>query len=135
MTNFAGSLIKALTFNTMKKSVGLWVVMIGITLGACRVEQRPADILPPNEMAKIMIDLYLAEARLTDGMVNKDSALRYFIPQQQRLLEKHSLSDSAIVKSFQYYVDHPQQLEKIYESVIDTLNLREQKLRASDEVK
>lgn len=44
------------------------------------------------------------------------------------------MPDSVVRKTQQYYVDHPEQLEKIYDSVIDTLSLRQQKVnkKASD---
>lgn len=135
MTNFAGCLVEGLTLNTMKKLVGLWIVMIGFAFGACHKEERPANVLPPDEMAKVLVDIYLAEARLNDSPVDRDSAIRYFIPHQSKILERHNISDSLVIKSFQYYIDHPRQFEKIYESVIDTLNLREQKLRTGNEVK
>jgi hypothetical protein len=43
------------------------------------------------------------------------------------LVEKFSSSDSAIQKTYQYYLNHPEQLEEVFTAVIDTLNLMEQK--------
>jgi hypothetical protein len=35
-------------------------------------------------------------------------------------------------KTYAYYLAHPAELEKIYDSVIDTLALREQRLKNED---
>lgn len=130
MTNFAACMKNWTLLHTMKTFSGYWIVLIGILFGMCRQGSQPTGVLPPEEMARIMVELYLAEARLTDQMMEKDSARKYFFPFEQKLLEKYGLPDSVILKSYQYYVDHPAEFESIYDSVIDTLSLREQKARA-----
>lgn len=130
MTNFAACMKNWTLLHTMRSFSGCWIVLIGILLVMCRQSNQPEGVLPPDEMARIMVELYLAEARLTDQMMEKDSARKYFFPFEQKLLEKYGLPDSVILKSYQYYVDHPAEFESIYDSVIDTLSLREQKARA-----
>jgi hypothetical protein len=44
-------------------------------------------------------------------------------------MRKKGLKDSVISKSYQYYLDHTTELESIYDAVIDSLSLREQRLR------
>lgn len=128
MTNFAPYMNHSCTLNTLKCYIGL-VFFIALALSSCQKEKRPADVLTPEELSKLMVDLYLAEARMTGQNIATDSALKFFIPFEEKLKLKHGVGDSIIRKSYQYYVAHPEQLEKIYDSVIDTLSLREQRER------
>lgn len=128
MTNFAPYMNHSCTLNTLKCYIGL-VFFIALALSSCQKEKRPADVLAPEELSKLMVDLYLAEARMTGQNIATDSALKFFIPFEEKLKLKHGVGDSIIRKSYQYYVAHPEQLEKIYDSVIDTLSLREQRER------
>lgn len=77
-----------------------------------------------------MVELYLAEARVTGYNIVRDSAMKYFSPFEEKLKAKHGVSDSTLRKTYQYYIGHSEELEKIYDSVIDTLSLREQKERS-----
>lgn len=120
------------SFNAVWLTRGLWILIVGMLIISCQQKSKPAEVLTPEEMAKVMVDLYLAEARLGDRMLEKDSARKLFIPFEQQLLEKYHLPDSMVLKSYQYYLDHPQEFERIYDSVIDTLSLLEQKLRTSE---
>jgi hypothetical protein len=71
----------------------------------------------------------MAEARMNSTALPRDSAVKLFAAYEDKMLQRFELPDSVVLKTQQYYVDHPEQLEKIYDSVIDTLSLREKKLR------
>jgi len=45
-----------------------------------------------------------------------------------RVFEKVGITDSVFRKSLNFYIDHPDVLEGIYTSLIDSLNLREQRV-------
>ncbi|MBX2895884.1 MAG: DUF4296 domain-containing protein [Cyclobacteriaceae bacterium] len=100
-----------------------------LSLLACKQETPPPDILSPAEFSKFLVEVYLAEARMNSTALQRDSAIKVFAAYENKLFNQFNLSDSIILKTQQYYMDHPQQLEKIYDSVIDTLNLREKKLQ------
>jgi hypothetical protein len=129
MTNFAAYMNHLYALNTFKSRIGLSFLIV-LALSSCQKETRPKDVLAPEELSKLMVDLYLAEARMSgQNIIVKDSALKIFNPFEEKLKLKHGIGDSVLRKSYQYYIGHPEQLEKIYDSVIDTLNLREQKER------
>jgi hypothetical protein len=106
-----------------------YLPLIILILSACKQETRPPGVLSPTEFSKILVEVYLAEARVNSTGLQRDSAIKLFVPYEEKLLQQFDLPDSVVRKTYQYYVDNPQQLEKIYDSVIDTLSLREQKLR------
>lgn len=94
---------------------------------SCVKEKRPKDILSQEQLTKIMVDLYLGEAKLSNLSLPYDSANKLFIPYEESVLKKYGVPDSVLYKTYQYYFDHPTELEKIYEIVIDSLSLRERK--------
>jgi hypothetical protein len=128
MTNFAAYMNHLSALNTLKCRMGL-IFLVVLAISSCQKETRPNDVLAPEELSKLMVELYLAESRMSGLNITTDSALKFFIPFEEKLKAKHGIADSVLRKSYQYYVSHPEQLEKIYDSVIDTLGLREQKER------
>ncbi|ELR71815.1 hypothetical protein C900_02190 [Fulvivirga imtechensis AK7] len=84
-------------------------------------------------MVSFLIDVYIAEGKVQNLRVPRDSAIAIFDVYEQKLLEKHGINKDTYVKSMSYYYDHPQKLELIYETVLDSLNLKEQQLREKKE--
>jgi hypothetical protein len=102
------------------------LIVLIFTVG-CKQEKTPAGILNKEEYAEYLVNVYVAEAKLNTFAITPDSAMRLFIPFEHSLVKKFDVSDSVIHKTYQYYLAHPDQLEEVFTSVIDTLNLREQK--------
>lgn len=103
-----------------------WVLMIVLVL-SCQKQERPAGIMSQEEFSRYLVDIYLAEARLTLVGMPKDSALKLFRPHEEKLLRDRAMADSTLKKTYQYYFDHPKEMEAVYDAVIDTLSLREQR--------
>jgi hypothetical protein len=92
-------------------------------------ERKPTHILSREEFTAFLIEMYLAEARMDLLPISKDSAIKLFMPHEKKLLEKLSVKDSTLKKTYQYYFDHPKEMEAVFDVVIDTLNLREQRIK------
>lgn len=112
----------------MKQKIALIYAVVCLVI-ACQKETRPAGVLSPEEFSKVLVEVYMAEARMNSTALQRDSALKLFAAYEAKMLQQFQIPDSILRKTQQYYVDHPEQLEKIYDSVIDTLSLREKKLR------
>ena len=114
-------------------------ILFSLTLlaftGSCQKEKLPKGVLSKEELSALMVNIYLAEARLSVAMVPRDSADKLFKPFQAKLLKDRGISDSTMSITYQYYVQHPQELEQIYDSVIDTLALREQRSKPTESEK
>jgi len=130
MTNFAAYMIKRWQVLLQNKiRMGLLLLLTGLILSACNKDERPEGVLSPEELSTLMVDIYLAEGRMSNLNIVKDSAMKYFLPFEGKLKARHQISDTTVRVTYQYYISHPQELEKIYDSVIDTLLLREQKVK------
>jgi Domain of unknown function (DUF4296) len=94
----------------------------------------PEGILPQDRMVSVLSELYISEQKISTLGVKRDSLRQVFGLMKDSIFERTGVSDSVFKKSMNYYMDRPQALENIYTVLIDSLNLREQRL-LSGEVK
>ena len=106
------------------------VIAMLIALIQCKEEQKPAGIMNEEEMVDLLVELYLAEAKISLTGIRRDSANKLFLPYEEAIIAARGITDSTLNKNYDYYFQHPDELEHILDAVMDTLNLREQ--RASD---
>jgi hypothetical protein len=84
-------------------------------------------ILKKSELSAFLIEIYMGEARIDNLSLSKDSAIKLFLPYEEKLMKKFNLNDSTLKKTYEYYLANPKEMEAVYDAVIDTLSLREQK--------
>ena len=111
------------------------VILLLSTWMSCNHEKVPQGILSRAQMVDWMMDIYLAEARTQLLPFPRDSAYKLFLPYPDSLMRRKGIQDSVLQKSYQYYLEHPTEFEAIYDTVIDSLSLREQRLRQPPVVK
>lgn len=93
---------------------------------ACdRKEITPHGVLPKEKMVSIFIDMHIAESQISSLNLKRDSSKLLFEHYEQKVLEKHNVSDSLYKESYNYYLYNVNDMEKIYDAVIDSLSLRE----------
>ena len=112
------------------------IIFVGCFLLAmsCKQDSTPKGVLNRAQMTEWMLEVYLAEARTGSWPISRDSAYKLFLPYQDTLKRRKGLQDSTLMKSYQYYLSRPTELESIYDTVIDSLNLREQRMMRSPSV-
>ncbi len=109
-----------------RKTILLLLVSI-LSVAGCKKEKRPEPVLSQEELSTLLVEFYLAEARLGTIPVSHDSAMKLFLPFEQSLLKKKNVSEEVLKRTYRYYLDHPKEFEAVYDRVIDTLSLREQR--------
>ena len=119
----------------MSKTKWFFVALLYSVLVGCSSDDLPEGVLKEKEMVPILLDVYLAEGKVNELRVKRDSALILFEVYETKILEKYDLTDSAYTQSISYYYEHPIKLERIYETVLDSLNLLEKRLDESKESK
>lgn len=103
--------------------------VIFLLLTSCQKEKLPSGVLDREQYAALLVDIYLAEARVNGLGMMRDSAAAYYFPIEEGILKSHGLPDSVVSRTYQYYIDHPIELEQVYIAVVDTLSLREQRYK------
>ena len=85
-----------------------------------------------EQVAVFLKDLYMLETKMKELKISKDSAKVVFAYYEDKLFEKHSMTDSLYRESFKYYMVDIQGLTKIYEIIADSLSLEERLASAKD---
>jgi hypothetical protein len=124
MSNFAPDY---LTTAKMTRAGLICMLIFLVLVSGCQQEKMPPGVLDKKEYAEYLVNIYVAEAKLNTYAITPDSAMKLFQPFEQSLQKKFGKSDSVIQKTYEWYLAHPEEWEKVYTAVIDTLNLLEQK--------
>lgn len=117
----------------MKKRLSLLILPLFI-FSCGSQDEKPIDLASADTMTNLFLDIHLAEARIGRTVSHYDSSRMAYRNAHQELLQKYSLTDSAYRHSFDYYVNHPELMDKIYERVLDSLSLKEAQMAVTDSV-
>lgn len=90
----------------------------------------PAGILSKDKMIEVLLDVHLAESSvnsrgLTNLQLNQLIATRY-----DGILKSHETTFPEFKKSFDYYLQHPEQFEEIYQEIVNRLTALEGQTKA-----
>ena len=96
-----------------------------LAVASCSGDGKPDDLLDHESMVSYLIDLHVAEAEITNLRVELDSASYLFSILEEDLLVKHEITEAGFIDSYNYYLQHPDELQLIYTTVVDSLSLRQ----------
>ncbi|MBL0766294.1 DUF4296 domain-containing protein [Marivirga atlantica] len=113
----------------------LFVFTILIIVSCSKKESVPNGIIPPEKMAQIIAEIYNAEYKVSHVGLKHDSTKVVFRHYELKIFEDFNVSDSIYKKSFAYYLENPNELESVYDIVIDSLSLQEQVREAENRKK
>jgi hypothetical protein len=116
---FSASIIFA---KVMKRQVILCLVLIMAV--SCRdarpkVKDKPDWVIDENKMVDIIVDLRIADAAVYN---NTNSPPRDKVKDWEFIMKKHKVSDTLFIKSHDYYAEHPEVAEALYEQAIDKIS-------------
>lgn len=105
------------------------ILLLGVVLlPACRKNTRPKGVLSEQQMVKVLTELYIQEEKVGRLGIRYDSSLLVMNQLKSKVFEQEGVSDADFDKSLYYYWDRPKELERIYDIMIDSMNLRVQKM-------
>jgi hypothetical protein len=111
----------------------LFIILIILSFGCIRNNKVPKDVIPQNQMRKIMWDLMRADAYVTD-FIMKDS-IRDKKAESAKLYEKifeiHATTQETFKKSLAFYQSRPD----LFKVVSDSLRVDEKKSQQYPEEK
>lgn len=85
-----------------------------------------------EQIAVFLKDLYMLETKMDELRLTKDSTKIIFAYYENKLYEKHNMTDSLYRESFKYFMNDIKGLTKIYEIMADSLSLEERLASAKD---
>ena len=96
------------------------IFLLLLLLSACQDRKIPAGILPPAKMQAVFYDYIRADVYINEFM----SGDRTLDPQkesvqlQKQLFEKHKISRTQFYESYDYYVDHPELMRDMIDTMV-----------------
>ncbi|WP_439882395.1 DUF4296 domain-containing protein [Pontibacter sp. MBLB2868] len=111
----------------------LFYILFCLSLFGCGADSsdRPKNLVPEDKMVQILADIHIAESRIETKVVYPDTALMTYNYWQKEILQKHGVTEKQFRDTYRYYQNHLKEMDALYETIIDTLSVRETKLRAS----
>ena len=103
----------------------LFLLTVTLLVFSCgKDETLPEDILPKMQMVDLMIDIRMAEGMVGTVTMGADSAQVIFNALEKRIFDKHGLDSASYVKSYNYYLMHPELFLEVSDIVLDSLKAR-----------
>ncbi|MDH5365355.1 MAG: DUF4296 domain-containing protein [Cyclobacteriaceae bacterium] len=94
----------------------------------------PNNIFNQEEMVDILLEVYVAQAKVSvERGLKRDSSEILYEYYQNYIFQKREIDSTDFYNSLTYYFEHPVEFEKINEIVLDSLNLRLEKMEAQEE--
>ncbi|WP_372773868.1 DUF4296 domain-containing protein [Mangrovibacterium sp.] len=122
----------------MKKFVPLFFLLALLFALSCKNKgyPKPKELLSEAEMVDVLYDMHLGEAIADHDRYNANDSLKIESEAvYQAVLNKHNINDSILARSIIYYSASPKVYEKIYEEVVERLNLKIEDFRTKQEIK
>lgn len=98
--------------------LGLWL------LQACAApkDSRPDKLIPAERMADILVEVHIAEARVSRmGMTATDSSNAVYRRLERDIFRRLTVDTAAYTASYSFYAAHPEDMERIYNRVTEIL--------------
>ncbi|WP_165784687.1 DUF4296 domain-containing protein [Solitalea longa] len=103
--------------------------LILLVFAGCSTNDKPANLIPQDKMRYLLTDMHLIESR-SYRIVKDDSAKRVTKASYLFVLKKYKVDTAQFRSSMEYYLKHPDVMDKMYEQMIDSLSKRQSKLSA-----
>lgn len=87
-----------------------------------REETPPPDILSKDEFTAVMIDVQLIEGMKVHRLGPKRDRTPDMEVLYNGVFQKHGIEKEAFIDTYDYYKERPDQMELIYEQVLDSLS-------------
>ncbi|MEJ8755500.1 DUF4296 domain-containing protein [Pontibacter sp. H259] len=109
----------------------LFSILFCLALLGCRQQEetpKPADMVPQDKMVQILSDVHVMEALIEANVPHPDSAAMAYNKQHKAILKKYGISNARFNSTYKYYGENLQEMDRLYEIILDTLTAREAKL-------
>jgi len=105
----------------MKKNILYFFMTLFLFACAEKEITIPADVLKQKEMTAILSDVHIAQSAIGNAM-STDSSGYTLADYLDFILENHHASKKQFVSSLEFYSNHPEMLQEIYDSVLTGLS-------------
>jgi len=110
-----------------------YIIGLVLLLSSCVSEpEPPPGTLNKEQMAAILVDVHIAEARAQQaGFRSSDSTQLFYKHLENQILKKYKTDSTQYHKSYRFYIQHVPLMNEIYTAVVDTLTVRQKQLQTT----
>jgi hypothetical protein len=109
----------------MKKTFSL----IGLVFLLWSCESKPTNLLSPEKLSDVQIDLQLAESRVYRYALPFELASQTFKRLQKEIFAKHKIDSATYYSSYNYYLTtNTKTMEQIYQRTSDSLEVLQKRI-------
>jgi hypothetical protein len=110
------------------KHIKLALSLLCTLVIACSPSDKPAQLIDQTEMVKILTDIHLIEAKISQlNMKTSDSSRLVFDAWEKQLFAQYKVDTTVYRQSYRYYAAHPEQFDAIYKEVIKQIEASDKK--------
>ena len=120
--------------NTVLKLIALTSLMGLITFCGREKMKVPENMLQPDDLTALLIDLHLADGylhNLPTTQFNKQDSAFFIYP---GILKKYGISRRQLDSTLLFYGQYPDEFSKIYDRVLEELSRMEGEARQADSI-
>lgn len=94
------------------------------------VIKTPDYLMEPEQFQALLGEVYLLESSLSKNITNKETPDSLYIKGYQRVFTKFNTNEEKFKKNFYYYIQRSEELDQMYEELIEELITKQGKVRA-----
>lgn len=89
----------------------------------------PKNRIGNDKMVSLLTEIHLVEGSITPMLLYGDSATQFILNNYDFLLSKYKTTQPDFRESMNYYVQHPKEMDKIYEKVVERLSKMQSEIK------
>ncbi|XOV91106.1 MAG: DUF4296 domain-containing protein [Bacteroidota bacterium] len=102
------------------------ILSLFLTLSfSCSNEEVPEGVLDKDKMMEVLMEIHILEAKIQKLYVPADSSELLYHHYEKMLFDDLGVTEEEYDKSLIYYVDHSDELGRMYFQIVDSLMLRQ----------
>ena len=111
----------------------LFAIAFILTLSSCsrKPDVLPPGILPRDKMTDVLVDIHLAESGPQSSGITSMQLSQIMAGKYDEVMKTHHIRYTQFRTSFEYYLEHPTDLDEIYQEVVNRLTAMDGKTRSN----
>lgn len=106
----------------IRKAIFIFTCLFLLACAEEKKESIPSTILPEQKMAAVMLDMHLLEAAMSLNTYRPDIITKGDLAVTFDVFDKHKITKAQYNESFEYYAQHPELLNEVYQLVLENLS-------------
>lgn len=102
----------------MKKYLPLLFLIFFLS---CSESSVPVGVISIDKMSELLKEIHYAEASIPTG-ISADSTKKVIVANYNFIFKRFKVDKKEFQKSMNYYIKHPDKLDKVYQNIIDLVN-------------